>query len=131
MPSQIFKLICKFMSFCFLLLINNSFFLKQFVFLLHGNLLMKCFFHLINHRIVSYLLGIHNLPNHFVIYHHLVHLLVKYVHLVWHIFKIEVSHLLSCYVSQVAEGVDKHLIVFHWFYLSAHVLHLQCSSLAC
>ena len=96
-----------------MLLVDNLLLLHQLVLLLHRNLHMQGILHLIDDSVGSYLLRVHNFSHHFVINHHLVHILVKEIHLVGHGLEIEVAHLFGGYFGEGPERIDEGFVVFH------------------
>lgn len=70
------------------LVLVNIFFLHffllfhQFILLLHRYLLLQGVLHILDHHIVSDLGTCHDFGHHFIVYHHLVHLVVEHLHLV-------------------------------------------------
>jgi hypothetical protein len=103
--------------------------LHELCLLLHGYLLLQDVLHVLNDSIVSNLSSCHDFGHHFVVYHHLVHLVVEHLHLVGHRLEVEVPHRLTGHVCQAGEIVDQLFVVLHRLHLTAHVVHLQGDSL--
>lgn len=92
---------------------------NYFSVVLYSDLLLQCIHHMINISI-DILTTLHHLVHHLIIDQHLIHLVIKQLHILRHFRSVYLTHLLANHACHVVKGVYHFLVILHRLYLVAH-----------